>query len=315
MSLRRVLQDIFPCRLLSLEDPSIPSTISFVVLSHTWQLSLMALNAVTAFYGPTMFFTKLTLFILYYRLFSPSKTMRYLIFFGIGFNFLFYTIYTFLYSLMCPNVSKRAQTCGPRLKAMGVATSAINVVSDFYILLIPLAAISNLQLPPKKKWGLMGIFFTGFLACLCSIISLHYRVVLDKSTDDIWNVAPVMVIGTVEFNIGIICSCLPTLPALFRRSGFSRKSKPSYMPDSGNGQFENAAHPNGGRGGAAAARSGPSGGNGKEMGRDVDESRDSVATLEEGRRNATAVDGGAFEMNGLDAEEERKREWLRQARM
>lgn len=110
-----------------------------------------------------MFFTKLTLFILYYRLFSPSQVMRYLIFFGIGFNFLFYTIYTFLYSLMCPNVSKRALTCGPRLKAMGVATSAINVVSDFYILLIPLAAISNLQLPPKKKWGLMGIFFTGFL--------------------------------------------------------------------------------------------------------------------------------------------------------
>lgn len=126
-----------------------------------------------------------------------------------------------------------------------------------------------------------------------------------------------MVIGTVEFNIGIICSCLPTLPALFRRSGFSRKSKPSYMPDSGNGQFENAAHPNGGRGGGAAVgRIGPSGGKRKEMGRaDVDESKDSVATLEEGRKNATAVDGGAFEMNGLDAEEERKREWLRQARM
>ncbi|KAI4253799.1 MAG: hypothetical protein LQ352_003467 [Teloschistes flavicans] len=262
-----------------------------------------------------MFFTKLTLFILYYRLFSPSKIMRYLIFVGIGFNFLFYTIYTFVYSLMCPNVSKRAQTCGPRLKALGVATSGINVVSDFYILLIPLAAISNLQLPPKKKWGLMAIFFTGFLACLCSIISLHYRVVLDKSTDDIWNVAPVMVIGTVEFNIGIICSCLPTLPALFRRSGFSRKSKPSYIPDSGNGRFENAAHPRGG-GGAAGGRNGPSGNSAKEFGRmDVDVSKDSVTTLEEGRRNKTAVDGGAFEMEGLDGEEERKRQWLRQARM
>ncbi|KAL8688376.1 MAG: hypothetical protein Q9218_005703 [Villophora microphyllina] len=269
-----------------------------------------------------MFFTKLTLFILYYRLFNPSKVMRYLIYFGVGFNLLFYTIYLFLYSLMCPNVSKRALTCGPRLKQLGVATSGINVVSDFYILLIPLAAVSNLQLPPKRKLGLLAIFFTGFLfvprqllpfACLCSIISLHYRIVLDRHTDDVWNVAPVMVIGTVEMNIGIICSCLPTLPALFRRSGFSRKSKPSYMPDSGNGQFENAAHPSGG---GVAGRSGVVGSSGKAFGRmGVDESEDSVVALEEGRRANTQVDGEAFEMKGSDGEEERRREWFRQARL
>lgn len=124
---------------------------------------LQTLNVASAFYGPTMFFTKLSIFILYYRIFNPSKTMRYLIYFGIGFNFVYYTIYLFIYSFYCPNTSKKAPTCSHEVKLISVATSAINVVSDFYILLIPLGAISNLQLPKKRKLGLFAIFFTGFL--------------------------------------------------------------------------------------------------------------------------------------------------------
>ena len=89
--------------------------------------------------------------------------MRYLIYFGIGANFVFYTIYLFVYSFYCPNTSKKAITCAHEVKVISVVTSAINVVSDFYILLIPLAAISSLQLPKKRKLGLFAIFFTGFL--------------------------------------------------------------------------------------------------------------------------------------------------------
>ncbi|KAL8710814.1 MAG: hypothetical protein Q9220_004617 [cf. Caloplaca sp. 1 TL-2023] len=286
---------------------------------HTWNFPiskvtkslLETLNVASAFYGPTMFFTKLSLFILYYRLFSPSKIMRYLIYFGIGFNFLFYTIYLFLYALYCPNTSKKAATCGGNLKVLGVATSGINVVSDFYILLIPLTAVSNLQLPPKRKLGLLAIFFTGFLACLCSIISLHYRIVLSRSHDDVWNVAPVLVIGTVEFNIGIICCCLPTLPALFRRSGFSRKSKPSYMPDSGN-SGGNHSGASGGPGANGAAGVGKKKGFGR-LG--AGESGDSVAALEEGRSGKVSGDGGGFELKGFGEDEGKAREWFRQARM
>lgn len=118
---------------------------------------------VQAFYGPTIFFVKLCLFILYYRLFSPSTVMRYLIYFGVAFNFIFYVIYTFFYIFFCPSTSKKAQTCSSDLKLFGLITTAINVVDDFYILLIPLAAISQLQLPSRKKLGLLAIFFTGFL--------------------------------------------------------------------------------------------------------------------------------------------------------
>ncbi|KAI4241850.1 MAG: hypothetical protein L6R42_011172, partial [Xanthoria sp. 1 TBL-2021] len=280
---------------------------------HVWNLPiskltkslLETLNVASAFYGPTMFFTKLSIFILYYRIFNPSKTMRYLIYFGIGFNFVYYTIYLFIYSFYCPNTSKKAPTCSHEVKLISVATSAINVVSDFYILLIPLGAISNLQLPKKRKLGLFAIFFTGFLACLCSIISLHYRVVLVRVRDDVWYVVPVLVISTVEFNIGIICSCLPTLPALFRRS--NRNSKPSYNPDSGISGSGNV-----GTGGLTAGGSGGAGSK-KGFGRlDAAESQDSVAALEAGRREGNGGEGG-FEMKGFE-EDKRKGEWFRQAR-
>ncbi|KAL8999788.1 MAG: hypothetical protein Q9169_001461 [Polycauliona sp. 2 TL-2023] len=273
-------------------------------------IAVTTLNVASAFYGPTMFFTKLSIFILYYRIFNPSKTMRYLIYFGIAFNFVYYTIYLFIYSFYCPNTSKKAPTCGHEVKVISVATSAINVVSDFYILLIPLAAVSNLQLPKKRKLGLFAIFFTGFLACLCSIISLHYRIVLVRVRDDVWYVVPVLVISTIEFNIGIICSCLPTLPVLFRRRA-SRKSKPSYIPDRSNGNPSNGRNA---AGGMATGGSGGGVGSKKGFGR-LDgggvESQDGGPALEAGRRGGE----GEFEMRGLEGEDERKMEWLRQARM
>ncbi|KAI4192670.1 MAG: hypothetical protein LQ346_004213 [Caloplaca aetnensis] len=276
---------------------------------HTWDFPiskitptlLRELKAVTAGYGPTTFLTKLCLFILYYRIFSPNAIMRYLIYFGVAFNVIFYVVYTLFYTFYCLDATSGSTKCGRALKLFGVITTAINIADDFYILLIPLSAISTLQLPPARKLGLLAIFFTGFLACLCSIVSLHYRIILLRETDDVWNVVPVLILGTVEFNIGLICSCLPTLPALFRRSSiFSRKTKPSYVPDSGN--------PEPVRGAA------PSGGSKRGFGRLGDmESRDSVAVLESGRRDEG---GREYEMNGYQGEDAgRAKEWFKQARM
>ncbi|KAL8857124.1 MAG: hypothetical protein Q9178_006300 [Gyalolechia marmorata] len=232
--------------------------------------------------------------------------MRYLIYFGVGFNFFFYTICLFLYIFLCPNTPTKARSCEQSLKDQGVATSAINVFSDFYILVIPFSAVSSLQLAPKRRLGLLAIFFTGFLACICAIVSLHYRIVLSRSNDTVWNVGPALVTGTVEFNIGIICSCLPTLPALFRGRAFSRKSKASYMPDSGN---SGGSQPRVGTAGAAA------GGSKKGFGRlGDDQSRDSIAALEAQRRDGDDGNCG-YEMKGFEKDDERSREWFRQARM
>ncbi|KAI4115311.1 MAG: hypothetical protein LQ345_004058 [Seirophora villosa] len=280
---------------------------------------LMELVVLQAFYGPTIFFTKLCLFILYYRLFNPSRTMRYLIYFGVAFNIVFYLIYTFFYIFFCTSMTVMATAkCGQDLKLFSLITTVINILDDFYILLIPMSAISTLQLPTARKIGLLAVFFTGFLtanpsllapsACCCSIISLPYRVILFHETDDVWNAVPAIVLGTVEFNIGLICSCLPTLPALFRRSKFaSRKTKPSYVPDSDN------SAPNGR---AAVPANGASK---RGFGRlENADSRDSVAALEAGRKGEDEGKQVQYEIGGFQGDEEddgRAKEWFRQARM
>ncbi|KAI4287923.1 MAG: hypothetical protein L6R35_002809 [Caloplaca aegaea] len=139
---------------------------------HNWDFPVSKLNrtllnelvVLQAFYGPTIFFTKLCLFILYYRLFNPSTTMRYLIYFGVAFNVVFYITYTFFYIFFCRSMKmEETAMCGRGLKLFGLITTVINIIDDFYILLIPLSAISTLQLPPARKLGLLAVFFTGFL--------------------------------------------------------------------------------------------------------------------------------------------------------
>ncbi|KAL8961547.1 MAG: hypothetical protein Q9193_001908 [Seirophora villosa] len=210
--------------------------------------------------------------------------MRYLIYFGVAFNIVFYLVYTLFYSFFCTSMTVMATAkCGQDLKLFSLITTVINIVDDFYILLIP-------------------------IACCCSIISLPYRVILFHETDDVWNAVPAIVLGTVEFNIGLICSCLPTLPALFRRSKFaSRKTKPSYVPSS------DKSAPTGG---AAVPANGASK---RGFGRleNVD-SRDSVAALEAGRKGEDEGEQVQYAIGCFQGEEEddgRAKEWFRQARM
>ncbi|KAL9038259.1 MAG: hypothetical protein Q9180_003244, partial [Flavoplaca navasiana] len=37
-----------------------------------------------------------------------------------------------------------------------------NILSDFYLLILPLPAVWRLQLPTRKKLGICGMFLTGF---------------------------------------------------------------------------------------------------------------------------------------------------------
>ena len=49
------------------------------------------------------------------------------------------------------------------LKAAFIAASAINVVSDFSILLLPLYHVSRLKIATRRKIGVMAIFAVGIL--------------------------------------------------------------------------------------------------------------------------------------------------------
>lgn len=126
-------------------------------------------NVIEIIYNPIIFATKLSILLLFLRIFVPNGrgTTYYVIHVLIWLNLFFYIA----------NVPIEIWPCIPRKKLwtpslpghclnnerVFVAGGAINVVSDFAILLLPVVLISRLQMPMKKKIGVSAIFATGFL--------------------------------------------------------------------------------------------------------------------------------------------------------
>ena len=111
-------------------------------------------SIVTDVEEPCIFFTKLALLLLYHRIFYPDKKTRYAIWLGIVVSFVFYLIIAILFISVSDLRTKLLLN-----RANGVA----NVVSDFYILTIPIFAISRLQMSSSRKLGVSAIFLTGAL--------------------------------------------------------------------------------------------------------------------------------------------------------
>ncbi|KAL9614800.1 MAG: hypothetical protein Q9167_000710 [Letrouitia subvulpina] len=109
-----------------------------------------------------------------------------------------------------------------------------------------------------------------------------------------------MVIASVEFNVGIVCSCLPTLPVLFRKP--EKPSGPSYIANAS----------------SDAVRSSDQGHNSKRGFAHIEYQprQDSISKLEEARPSVARGGGSekAFKLMGLDKDPERTNDWFRRAR-
>lgn len=120
-------------------------------------------------YGPTVFFAKFTLLMLYHRIFSPDRWTRLFIYFGIGVIFIVYTVTASIFVGLC--VPRKGESWALALLSsrcrvtivMAYVQGIFNIVSDFYVLVLPLPVLWKLQLPLRKKVGVSAVFMTGFL--------------------------------------------------------------------------------------------------------------------------------------------------------
>ena len=132
-------------------------------------------------YGPIAFCAKLSLFLLYYRLFARHQWIRYLVYLGIGSAAAMYTAGMIVYGYLC--LPRRGQSwieaglssrCHKQFIMIGYVRGPFNVLSDLYLLLLPLPAVWQLHLPLRKRLGIAGIFLTGSLL-VANLMSLHMR--------------------------------------------------------------------------------------------------------------------------------------------
>lgn len=111
-----------------------------------------------------MIFTKLSILFLFLRLFSPSRKARIWIYIGIIMTLLNHIFRSTLTITICmPSDPLDFSRYIGRLNILELVTSVINLLSDFYILLLPFFVVSKLQIHQNRKLGVLAVFSTGAL--------------------------------------------------------------------------------------------------------------------------------------------------------
>ncbi|KAL8704731.1 MAG: hypothetical protein Q9201_002115 [Fulgogasparrea decipioides] len=198
--------------------------------THIWELRVDDLKntpfllvlVLESLYGPFIWLIKLSMFLMYLHFFAPHRYMHYLVWGGITVTGLFY------FSSMVASVA----LCAPRgsetyiiafatrrchgSKALAVATGVMNVLSDLYLLILPVRETMRLHNTLRKRIGVLAVFMTGLMALIASILGLYYRIRVNTMLDNTWNVMPVYLSITIEMTCGIAILCAPAIRAIYK---------------------------------------------------------------------------------------------------
>lgn len=123
----------------------------------------MSLNGV--FYPIAILFAKLSILFLYLRIFDVDRRLRLFIVFGMVFQALFYTA---MVCLAIANMEKcnspqklSSQYCKVYSRQVSVMMPVLNVVTDIYVLALPIHRVLALKLSAKHRLGVLLIFLCG----------------------------------------------------------------------------------------------------------------------------------------------------------
>ncbi|GAB7344455.1 hypothetical protein MBLNU457_2296t1 [Dothideomycetes sp. NU457] len=113
--------------------------------------------------------------------------------------------------------------------AMFYANAVLNILTDLMIIILPMPVLKSLQVRKRHKIPLMAIFAIGGFVCIISALRLWLLYEAQHNTDlTDMNVRPVTW-SSLEANLAIITSSLPTLKPLllrvFPRLGSSTNSR------------------------------------------------------------------------------------------
>ncbi|KAG9237431.1 hypothetical protein BJ875DRAFT_453923 [Amylocarpus encephaloides] len=195
---------------------------------HGWDISV--LMAIQPWFAWTLYvinwfatlilpFTKITFFIFYLQIFRPLRWVRVCCFIGIGFTTVSFTG-LWIAQMVC-TTPHRGQSWlemyqDPRylvaLNYLSIPIAATSFAVDCFTFVIPLAAVSQLKLSPRRKFGVVLVFLTGLAAVISSFLGLYYKIVLNShKKDSTWYSIPVSTTLLTEMSVGVICSCMPSL--------------------------------------------------------------------------------------------------------
>ncbi|KAF2014341.1 hypothetical protein BU24DRAFT_492994 [Aaosphaeria arxii CBS 175.79] len=216
------------------------STIGFG--RHMWDIRVLTLtpdrtqlfSTVEVIYVITIYFVKISLLLLFLQFFRHNDRSRYLIQFGLAVCTIIsipYLVVAAMHVSSCNGLKAlTAHICKHRQVTISNLTFAtLNVVTDFYVLVIPVRQLWNLHISTKKKVGVLATFLAGFIASSMSIIRLGFLAHNINNNDALHTGALMSMLGTVEMKLAIICGCVIYLPAFVKQGKSSLRTAYGYM--------------------------------------------------------------------------------------
>lgn len=124
---------------------------------------LLAARIVYAF---AMLSIKLSILLLYFRIFNVSKTMRWMIYIGIYTQILFYLTYIATYvtlDVVCISGNTLTKLFCTNTWIIVEVAGSINVATELFILALPTVMVWQLQLTFRRKLGVISVFMAGLV--------------------------------------------------------------------------------------------------------------------------------------------------------
>ncbi|KAF2138390.1 uncharacterized protein K452DRAFT_290972 [Aplosporella prunicola CBS 121167] len=194
-------------------------------------------------YGPTVFATKCSILLFLTRVFAPFDRYCRFIFAFLGVMGIYYTLMLFLKIFICRpipkfwNMALEGQCFNQR--ALIMTDNVISLISDIAVLLIPCPLANFLKVSTKAKLKIGAVFGAGGIACVCSLVRLVEIINDSASLDQTWAFTMINLWGIAEVAIGLIASCFPMIPMLWKHIHRERTRTISNSYSNG---YSNARH-------------------------------------------------------------------------
>ncbi|EQL03605.1 hypothetical protein OCS_00685 [Ophiocordyceps sinensis CO18] len=167
------------------------------------------------------FFAKASIFLLFHQLFAIKTSAKTAIRLGQTFNFLLYAtgiaVATY-YETPRAGEQWTAILDGRALIPLPwwETQSALSVLLDLYIFILPLPIIVGLRLSAKQRLSLIAVFSLALMGIGASIASLVERVKIVDSMDQTWISAILALCTFCEVSVAIIVSSAPAVSTFTR---------------------------------------------------------------------------------------------------
>ncbi|KAK5634718.1 hypothetical protein RRF57_010431 [Xylaria bambusicola] len=204
----------------------VPAYCNFGSFVHQWDYRFRDLadlfflfNIATNLSGVAFLLIKAMILLEWLRIFVPGGTRNTSFWIStilITIDVLFYSAALVALDLACIPYKKIWDHLTPGhcvdSKIIIVTSSAINLLIDIAILILPQRTIWKLHMSFRRKLGVAAIFAVGLLGCVAAVVRLVVSIQYSHSQDETYTFFTVGVWAVVEITCGLIIFCVPIIP-------------------------------------------------------------------------------------------------------